>query len=68
MPGYHQGRPPRNKGEQYPADAPTAEEIVAAMRTIGDREDDHRLRALMVPLWCRLGRQRKDRPSSRSAV
>ena len=20
MPGYHRGRPPRNKGEQYPAD------------------------------------------------
>ena len=23
MPGYHQGRPPRNKGMQYPADPPT---------------------------------------------
>ena len=23
MPGYHRGRPPRNKGEQYPADPPT---------------------------------------------
>jgi hypothetical protein len=21
MPGYHRGRPPRNKGEHYPADA-----------------------------------------------
>ncbi len=37
MPGYHRGRPPRNKGEQYPADPPTVEEIVAVMRTIGDR-------------------------------
>ena len=31
MPGYHRGRPPRNKGEQYPADPPTVEEIVAVM-------------------------------------
>ena len=28
MPGYHPDRPPRNKGEQYPADQPTVEEIV----------------------------------------
>ena len=33
MPGYHAGRPPRNKGEQYPADPPTVEEIVSVMRT-----------------------------------
>ena len=36
MPGYHRGRPPSNKGEQYPADPPTVEEIVAVMRTVGD--------------------------------
>jgi hypothetical protein len=48
MPGYHRGRPPRNKGEQYPADPPTVEEIVAVMRTVGDRCDGHRLRALIV--------------------
>jgi site-specific recombinase XerD len=35
MPGYHRRRPPRNKGEQYPADPPTVEEIVAVMRTAG---------------------------------
>src|SRR5436305_1729061 len=29
MPGYHQGRPPRNKGEQFPADPPTVDEIIA---------------------------------------
>jgi hypothetical protein len=29
MPGYHRGRSPHNKGEQYPADPPTVEEIVA---------------------------------------
>ena len=51
MPGYHRGRPPRNKGEQYPAAPPTVEEIVAVMRTIGDGDDGHRLRALIVLLW-----------------
>ena len=51
MPGYHRGRPPRNKGEQYPADPPTVEEIVAVMRNVGDRADGHRLRALIVLLW-----------------
>src|SRR5437588_10135624 len=51
MPGYHRGRPPRNKGERYPADPPTVEEIVAVMRTVGDRPDGRRLRALIVLLW-----------------
>ena len=51
MPGFHRGRAPRNKGEQYPADPPTVEEIVAVMRTIGDRADGHRLQALIVLLW-----------------
>jgi integrase/recombinase XerC len=50
MPGYHRG-PPRNKGEQYPADPPTVEEIVAVMSTVGDRADGRRLRALIVLLW-----------------
>jgi hypothetical protein len=27
MPGYHRGRPPRNKGEHYPADPPTVDEV-----------------------------------------
>ena len=51
MPGYHRGRPPRNKGEQYPADPPTIEEIIAVVRTVGDRPEGHRLRALIVLLW-----------------
>ena len=51
MPGYHRGRPPRNKGVQYPADPPSVEEIVAAMRTGGDGADGHRRRALIVLLW-----------------
>src|SRR3954453_5308349 len=37
MPGFHAGRPPRNKGRRYPADPPTVEEIVAVMRAAGDR-------------------------------
>ena len=32
LPGYHAGRPPRNKGLRYPADPPTVDEIVAVMR------------------------------------
>jgi integrase len=50
MPGYHRGRPARNKGEEYPADPPMVEEIVAVMRAAGDRPDGHRLRALIVLL------------------
>jgi len=30
LPGHHAGRVPRNKGQRYPADPPTVEEIVAA--------------------------------------
>jgi integrase len=51
MPGYHRGRPPRNKGERYPADPPTVEEIVAVMRTAGGDANAERLRALIVLLW-----------------
>jgi hypothetical protein len=32
LPGYHAGRPPRNKGHLYPADPPSVEEIIAVMR------------------------------------
>ena len=51
MPGYHRGRPPRNKGEHYPADPPTIEEIIEVMRIAGDSADGRRLRALIVILW-----------------
>ncbi len=51
MPGYQRGRPPRNKGEQYPGDPPSVDEIVAVMRVVGDGPDGHRLRALIVLLW-----------------
>jgi hypothetical protein len=42
VPGYHAGRPPRNKGQLYPADPPTVEEIVGVMREASD--DRHGVR------------------------
>jgi integrase len=51
MPGYHAGRPPRNKWLRYPADPPTVEEIIAVMRQTGDDRHGFRLRALIVVLW-----------------
>jgi len=51
LPGYHRGRPPRNKGRRYPADAPTVEEIVAVMRCAGDHPDGLRMRGLIIVLW-----------------
>jgi integrase len=51
MPGYHAGRPPRNKGRLYPADPPTVEEIVAVMREASDDPHGYRLRGLIVVLW-----------------
>jgi integrase/recombinase XerD len=46
-----QGRPPRNKGLQYPPDPPTVEEIIAVMRAAGETSDGLRLRGLVVVLW-----------------
>ena len=51
LPGYHRGRPPRNKGLLYPPDPPTVEEIIAAMRAAGDDPDGVRLRGVIVVLW-----------------
>jgi integrase len=51
LPGFHVGRPPRNKGIRYPADPPTVEEIIAVMRQAGDNRHGWRLRALIVVLW-----------------
>src|SRR5450755_1311080 len=51
MPGFHEGRTPRNKGRRYPADPPTVEEIIAVTRGAGDGADGARLRALIVILW-----------------
>src|SRR3954447_18945001 len=50
-PGFHAGRPPRNKGRRYPADSPKVQEIVAVMRAAGDSHHGRRLRALTVILW-----------------
>src|SRR4051794_37744638 len=51
MPGYHAGRAPRNKGQHYPADPPTVEEIIAVMRQTRDDRHGFRVRALIVVLW-----------------
>jgi site-specific recombinase XerD len=51
MPGFHAGRPPRNKGLRYPADPPKVEEIIAVMRAAGDDTHGRRLRGLVVILW-----------------
>jgi site-specific recombinase XerD len=51
MPGYHAGRPPRNKGMCYPADPPTVDEIVAVMRHAADDRHGWRARAIIVVLW-----------------
>ena len=51
LPGYHAGRPPRNKGQRYPADPSTVVEIVAVMQHAGTGVYGARLRALIVVLW-----------------
>lgn len=51
MPGFHAGRPPRNKGQRYPADPPRVEEIVATMRRAGDDVFGLRLQALIALMW-----------------
>src|SRR5918996_1232922 len=51
LPGYHAGRPPRNKGMRYPADPPTVEEIVAVMRHAPHDRHGWRVRAMIVVLW-----------------
>jgi integrase len=45
------GRPPRNKGVQYPADPATVDEIVSVMRHTRDNHHGFRLRAIIVVLW-----------------
>ena len=51
LPGYHAGRPPRNKGMRYPADPPTIDEIVAVMRHASNDRHGWRVRATIVVLW-----------------
>lgn len=51
LPGYHQGRPRRNKGLRLSADPPTVEEIIAMMRVAGENRAGLRLRGIIVVLW-----------------
>jgi integrase len=51
LPGFHAGRPPRNKGLRYPADPPTVQEVIAVIREAGTDRHGARLRALIVVLW-----------------
>ena len=50
MPGFHAGRPPRDKGLRYPADPPKVEEIIAVMCAAGDGPHGRRLRGLIAVL------------------
>ena len=50
-PGSRAGIAPRNKGQTYPADPPTVDEIVAMMRQAGDNRHGHRVSALIMVLW-----------------
>jgi site-specific recombinase XerD len=51
MPGFHAGRPPRNKGVQYPANPPKVGRIIAVMRAAGASPHGRRLRGLIGTLW-----------------
>jgi integrase len=51
MPAFHAGKAPRNKGQRYPADPPTVDEIVAVMRAAGQARYGARLNGLIVVLW-----------------
>jgi integrase len=51
VPGYHAGRPPRNKGLRDPADPPRVEEIIAVMRHAGPGVHGDRTRGLIAVLW-----------------
>ena len=46
---FHQGLPPLNKGQRYPADPPSVEEIIAVMHASGDDHEGVRLRQAFVP-------------------
>jgi Phage integrase family len=63
MPGFHTGRPPRNKGLRYPADPPAVEEIVAVMRIAGDG-----LHGCGAPVFASTKRSPCARPTSIAAA
>jgi hypothetical protein len=49
--GFRTGIVASNKGQRYPADPPTVDEIVAVMRQADQDRHGHRLTALIVVLW-----------------
>jgi hypothetical protein len=51
LPGHHAGGAPANKGQRYPTDPPTVDEIVAVMRQAGEGWHGRRMRGLIVVLW-----------------
>ena len=51
LPGFRLGRPPRSKGQRYPADPPSIQEIVAVMKACPDDLAGQRLRAFIILLW-----------------
>jgi integrase len=51
MPGFGAGKAPRNKGQRYPADPPTVDEIVAVMRRASRAPHGNRLNGLIGVLW-----------------
>ena len=52
LPEFHVGRAPANKGQRYPADPPTVDEIIAIMRVARNAPYGNRLNGLIVVLWC----------------
>ncbi len=50
-PGHWVGCAPPNKGQRYPADPPTVEEIILVMREAGPGRYADRTRALIAILW-----------------
>jgi hypothetical protein len=65
VPGYHAGRPPRNKGscrhrhastlsikgDAVPADPPRPDDIIVVIRKAGHDRHGLRIRALVAILW-----------------
>jgi hypothetical protein len=50
-PGHWAGCAPPNKGQRYPADPPTVEEIVLVMREAGPGQYADRTRGLIAIQW-----------------
>jgi integrase len=51
MAAFRAGKAPRNKGQRYPADPPTVDEIIAVMRQARNVRYGKRLDGLIVVLW-----------------